>query len=447
MRKKGVGTIWEKYHFFQIVPLHENMKELTEMKNIEEELTKNRSYAGGYRTGSWFIVINEKAMNDLNITYETMHEYLQEKFPSLLYACWNEEVGDKGNRHIHLYMELSDKKRFSTIKNIFQDAHIDRRYGSPLEARTYIEKPEGVLFKGKEKSHTVVKPILELGNFEPFRLKKGYRVERDMKLNTQEKIEYALEKFDSYEEVVEWDIHFATIYRKNIEELFSKREKEKFIAEHCTIIRNFHGDTVTTVNRGIFYLHGQSRTGKTFGVLRKWGDKNVSLIGNLYEGMNMDRYQNTPVMVLDEFYSQFKLDTVLGILDDKLTELDCRYLNRLNLTHTIVLTSNWEFDKQYNKARTENPIAYKAFKNRFTGGSWELWRGANGIRYLACEWGYNPKYGAPIDIFDTSVRVVSVEQLKKLKQLDDGAFKTLPVNFSDKELERALESSDSIPFR
>lgn len=414
---------------------------------LKQKYKKNHTYGGGYRSSSWFIVINQKTMEDLNITYENLPGLILDKFGTLLYACWDEEVGDTGNRHLHLYMELGSKVRFSKVKKVFEGAHIDRRYGSPVEARTYIQKPEGVLFKGKEKRHTVEKPFQELGDFEPFRCKKGYRVQMELQLNTQEKYEYVMENFSAYDEVKEWDIHFATTNRANLEQAFNEKMKQEFIDKHCTVISNLFGKTITTVNRGVFYLHGQSRTGKTFGVMKKWGDADVSVVGNLKEDMKMDKYKNTPVMVLDEYYSQFKLDTILGILDDKLTELDCRYTNRYNLTHTIVLTSNWEFEKQYSNAKKDNPIAYNAFKNRFTGGCWELWKSKNGIRYLACEWGYNQKYGAPIDIFDNTVRVVTIEQLKIIKSLSDEICNALPRKITDVALEKAVEENkNALPF-
>ncbi len=59
----------------------------------------------------------------------------------------------------------------------------DRRYGSPTKARQYIEKPFSMLFKGKEKSYTVVKLMQELGSFEPFKHLKGYR--KEIELNTR----------------------------------------------------------------------------------------------------------------------------------------------------------------------------------------------------------------------------------------------------------------------
>ena len=104
-----------------------------------------------------------ESYNFFELNYENIADFIQTEF-KVLYACWDEEISDNGKKHIHLYMELDHKVRFSTIQKKLTGAHIDRRYGSPTEARQYIEKPLGMLFKGKEKSHTVVKPMQELGS-------------------------------------------------------------------------------------------------------------------------------------------------------------------------------------------------------------------------------------------------------------------------------------------
>ena len=203
-------------------------KEVLTSTILEDELAKGHSYGSGYRSASWFIVIGEKAMTDLNLNFENIADFIQKEF-KVLYACWDEELSDNGKRHLHLYMELDNKVRFSTIQKKLTGAHIDRRYGSPAEARQYIEKPAGMLFKGKEKSHTVVKPMQELGNFEPFKHLKGYRKETALKMSSQDKLDYVLEKFNSWEEVVVWDLHFATTHKAGLLSAFEQKRYHKFI--------------------------------------------------------------------------------------------------------------------------------------------------------------------------------------------------------------------------
>ena len=83
-------------------------KEVLTSTTLENELAKGHNYGSGYRSKSWFIVIGEKAMIDLNLNYENIADFIQTEF-KVLYACWDEEQSDNGKRHLHLYMELDNK--------------------------------------------------------------------------------------------------------------------------------------------------------------------------------------------------------------------------------------------------------------------------------------------------------------------------------------------------
>ena len=349
----------------------EETKEVLTSAILEEELAKGHSYGSGYRSRSWFIVIGEKAMTDLNLNYENIADFIQEEF-KVLYACWDEELSDNNKKHLHLYMELDNKVRFSTIQKKLQGAHIDRRYGSPAEARQYIEKPVGMLFKGKEKSHTVVKPMQELGSFEPFKHLKGYRKETALKMSSQDKLDYVLEKFNSWEDVVPWDIHFATTNKAGLLSAFEQKRYLEFInSDIVTKYTNAEGKTSISVNRKVYYLYGPAGCGKTEGIKRKFGDDEVSQITNLKWDMKFDDYRNNKVLLLDEFYSQISINQMLNLLDNKITKFPCRYENKYNLSETVILTSNNKFEQQYIDEQTDNPETYIAFCRRFSGGIWE----------------------------------------------------------------------------
>lgn len=400
----------------------EETKEVLSSTTLEEELAKRHNYGSGYRSCSWFIVIGEKAMTDLNLSYENIADFIQEKF-KILYACWDEELSDNGKKHLHLYMELDNKVRFCTIQKKLTGAHIDRRYGSPLEARQYIEKPVGMLFKGKEKSHTVVKPMQEIGSFEPFKHLKGYKKESELKMSTQDKLDYALEHFDSWEEVITWDVNFATIHKKSLLAAFEQKRYIEFI-ESDSIVKytNAQGKTSISVNRQVCYLCGPAGCGKTEGIKRKFGDDEVSLITSLKPDMYYDDYRNNSVLVFDEFYSQIPIHQMLNLLDNKITTFPCRYANKYNLSTTVILTSNNKFELQYVDEQTESPETYTAFCRRFSGGIWEMYQCAandaetlgpvyqhTGKRFIAMKQG--PSNAKPPVELDSSVEWVSYVQL------------------------------------
>jgi hypothetical protein len=416
-------------------------KEVLTSTTLENELAKGHNYGSGYRSKSWFIVIGEKAMTDLNLNYENIADFIQKEF-KILYACWDEEISDNNKKHMHLYMELDNKVRFSTIQKRLTGAHIDRRYGSPAEARQYIEKPVGMLFKGKEKSHTVVKPMQELGSFEPFKHLKGYRKEIEFNMSSQDKLDYVLENFDSWEEVIAWDIHFATTHKAALLSAFEQKRYNEFINSDSVVKHtNAQGKTSISVNRQVYYLCGPAGCGKTEGIKRKFGDDEVSQITNLKSDMKFDDYRNNSVLLFDEFYSQLTMQQMLNLLDNKITKLPCRYENKFNISNTIILTSNNRFEQQYVDEQTDNPETYTAFCRRFTGGIWEMYQCAasdeeallpvyqhTGKRFIAMKQG--PVGVKPPVETDSSVQWVSYVQLWNLKGFDNLRGKlAIPVPF------------------
>ena len=310
------------------------------------------------------------------------------------------------------------------------------------EARQYIEKPLGMLFKGKEKSHTVVKPMQELGSFEPFKHIKGYRKEIEINMSSQDKFDYALEHFDSWEEVIPWDIHFATTHKAALLAAFEEKRYDKFINSDSGVkYTNSQGKTSISVNRQVYYLCGPAGCGKTEGVKRKFGDDEVSIITNLKPDMKYDDYRNNSVLLLDEFYSQISINQILNLLDNKITKLPCRYENKYNLSQEVILTSNNKFEMQYVDEQADNYETYTAFCRRFIGGIWEMYQCAandeealgpvyqhTGKRFIAMKQG-SANAKPPVEI-DSSVEWISYTQLQNVKGFDilRGKF-AIPVPF------------------
>ncbi len=69
----------------------------------------------------------------------------------------------------------------------------------------------------------------ELGSFEPFKHLKGYRKEIELNMSSQDKLDYVLEHFDSWEEVIARDIHFATTHKVALLAAFEQNRYNKFI--------------------------------------------------------------------------------------------------------------------------------------------------------------------------------------------------------------------------
>lgn len=444
-----------------------------DLSGFEEAVSKSNRVGAGSRHASYFIVINEGAVKDCTMEeyFENLPDYVKKNF-NVEYFAYNLERNKAGKLHIHLYLELSDNGvRFKTMQNRFPGAHIELRRGSPTQALLYLQKPDGVLFHGEEKSHTVVIPVRTEGDFTPFSLLKGRRRSETEKMKTQDKFEYYLENCSSFQEVKYKDVQFATMHQKALESAFAEKQFSNFVNSDSVItFENGNGNKCYTVDRKIYYLCGSSRVGKSHGVERKFGQENVSVIGNLCKGMKFDDYRETEVMVLDEFYSQLSLNEALGVLDDKIGFLSCRYANKRNLTTNIILTSNDPLKSQYADEPENRRIP---FLRRLTGGVWEMYRAAandeerqqrpevfTGVRYIACQIDgstrqYNEKGFSPCEppvLVDNSVVLVPYEKLLAIKEADKIKNTSVPKTQNNDEsnegsaLDFFVESDVDTPF-
>lgn len=415
-------------------------EDANDLRAFEAQVSKSGQVGTGSRHASYFIVVNEGAVKDKPFQqyFDELPEYIRTSF-NVEFFAWSMERNKAGKLHIHLYLELADNGvRFKTMQNRFPGAHIELRRGSPTQALLYLQKPEGVLFGGEEKSHTVVVPVQTEGDFAPYALLKWRRRSETEKMKTQEKFEYFLENCTSFQEVKYQDVHFSTMHQKSLESAFSEKQFTDFVnSDAVKTFTNADGNKCYTVNRKVYYLWGTSRVGKSHGVERKHGQENVSSVGSLCRGMKFDDYRETPVMILDEFYSQLSLNEVLGILDDKIGYLPCRYSNKRNLTTTIVLTSNDPLREQYADQPDNRRIP---FLKRLTGGVWEMYRAAandaerkqkpevySGTRYIACQIdgstrAYNEPGFAPCEppvlVDGETVVRVTYEELLAIKDAD-----------------------------
>jgi len=366
-------------------------KELEEIYDKIEETGKTapdkkdketKEYLKGIRGRSWFLTINEKAFTDI-INYPNMEQYLKDIFGvNLNYACWDLEKGDTGNVHMHIYIELKNPITFLNICNKFKGAHVEKRRGNPTETRTYILKPEGVKFKGKEKNHTVIQEFREIGNWD---LYKNIVARGDVvaKKSINERIEDLINQYDNIDDIIKADPNLYNTHYKVIDVLLEQKLEQKFKEEHCTVTIADNGEEVIRVNLNVCYLYGGAGVGKTTGVYHKYGLKNVfktSFVQRGQEyGLLFDEYKGQGVLMIDEVspYCLPSIQYINNLLDvSNHSKLSARYRDKLKLVHTIIFVSNYPFEALYRDLQlsSENKDAYEGFYRRFTGGIWEMQR-------------------------------------------------------------------------
>ena len=179
----------------------------------------------------YFLTINvgAKCHQDGKATYENMREYLYVLFDNIVYACWDEEVGDNGNVHLHLFVSFRNPIGFGSMIKKFEGAHIEPKKGSAFFAVNYIRKPKGLELKGREKSHTQTKPMLEMGDFDAIAEKGLYNKDGALlakskpKPSINDQIEALIEKYETMQDIAAADPYLFNTYGKTIAVLLEKK--------------------------------------------------------------------------------------------------------------------------------------------------------------------------------------------------------------------------------
>ena len=84
----------------------------------------------------WSLTINNP--KDCGLDHDTIIERLHLFHPR--YFCLADEIGESGTYHTHIYLFSHSPIRFSTVKNRFPPAHIEKSMKGSVANRDYITK-------------------------------------------------------------------------------------------------------------------------------------------------------------------------------------------------------------------------------------------------------------------------------------------------------------------
>ena len=283
----------------------------------------------------WQLTENYKAQHDLN------HEEIKRKINELrtIYWCMADEIGlETKTPHTHILVMLKSPVRFSRMKKLFPEAHIEQVRGSAQENRDYITKTGK--WAEDEKADTSIE-----GSFEengPLPEEPGQETRTDI----------------------------AELYAK-IEDGMSNAEvmaSNPDLAIHVSRMDKIRQDILTERYRdtwrelGVTYIFGPTATGKTRGVMEKHGYANVYRVTDYTHPF--DRYAQQPVMCFDEFRSSLMVGDMLEYLDGYPLALPARYASRQACFETVYIISNIDLSQQYPKVQEQEPETWKAFLRR-----------------------------------------------------------------------------------
>ena len=285
----------------------------------------------------WSLVINNP--QECGLDHSTIAEILRKFSPA--YFCMADESATTGTYHTYILLYSPSPIRFSTVKNRFPTAHIDKTYGSAKENRDYIRK-EGKWAETDKAETKVPDTFLEWG---------------DMPAEKEEK---APQMYKLIQEVRE-GISTANIIEGSPNLAFRVRDID---ALRQTLL----SDRYASENRKIevWYIFGASGTGKTRGIYERHDAKDICRITNYRNGrgISFDGYTGQDVLVFEEFHSQIPIEDMLNYLDIYPLSLPARYSDRVACYTRVYITSNLPLEKQYRNVQWDSLETWRAFIRR-----------------------------------------------------------------------------------
>lgn len=285
----------------------------------------------------WSLVINNP--QECGLDHSAIVEILRKFSPA--YFCMADEIATTGTYHTHIFLYSPSPIRFSTVKNRFPTAHIDKTYGSAKENRDYIRK-EGKWAETDKAETKVPDTFLEWG---------------DMPAEKEEK---APQMYKLIQEVRE-GISTANIIEGSPNLAFRVRDID-------TLRQTLLSDRYASENRKIevWYIFGASGTGKTRGIYERHDAKDICRITNYRNGrgISFDGYTGQDVLVFEEFHSQIPIEDMLNYLDIYPLSLPARYSDRVACYTRVYITSNLPLEKQYRNVQWDSLETWRAFIRR-----------------------------------------------------------------------------------
>lgn len=285
----------------------------------------------------WNMTINNPKSAGLD--HDALKEILAKFVPT--YYCMMDEIATTGTEHTHIFLLSESPIRFSTVKNRFPLAHIEKAYGSAAENRDYIRK--GGKWADTDKAETSIP-----GTFEEWgHLPSKHEEKAPMMAQLVKDVGAGM----STTEII--ISNPALAFRvKDIDLLRQKLLAEKFTKE----MRELE----------VSYLYGVSGAGKTYGVFQRFPAEDICRITNYRggNGVNFDAYSGQDVLVFEEFNSQIPIEDMLCYLDIYPLMLPARYNDRVACFSKVFLTSNIPLEQQYEGVRKNRPETWRAFVRR-----------------------------------------------------------------------------------
>jgi len=272
---------------------------------------------------------------------EWSHEKIKAALETLQlrYWCCSDELGlQEQTPHTHVFFVAQTSAiRFSTVKNLFPTAHIDPANGTSEENRAYVQKSGK--WADDPKADTAIPGTFEEWGELPVE-RPGTRTDLAV---LYEYIKLGLSNYELMEQNPDYMLSLEKIERARQ----AVREQQ---------YRDTFRQLETT------YIFGRTGTGKTRGVMERYSYSGVYRVTDYAHPF--DSYAGEDVLLLDEYNSQFKIQSLLNYLDGYPLNLPCRYANRVACYTKVYIISNLCLSKQYTEVQINSPATFAALLRR-----------------------------------------------------------------------------------
>lgn len=278
--------------------------------------------ADNSQSRKWQLTINN--YQDHNITDELLKETLLKFVPD--YYCMCKEIGNETKTpHIHIFIYSNSPIRFTTLKNRFPTAHIEKAFGTIRDNIDYVRKTGK--FENTDKAETSIEgSFVQYGTI-PSELQEKHPVLGQLLENIKDG-------------------------KSNVEIMEENPDMALKLRDIDLIRETYLADKYMKQNRDIIvtYVYGKTGVGKTRDIYKRHGAKNICRITNYIgaRGVNFDSYKSTmDTLVFEEFHSQVPIGDMLNYLDIYPLMLPARYNDKVACYTYVYITSNMPLEEQY----------------------------------------------------------------------------------------------------
>lgn len=286
------------------------------------------------QTRKWQITINNPV--EKNYTHDVIIDILK-SFKSIIYFCLSDEIGENGTFHTHIFCAFSSGVRFSTMLNKFNGSHFEMCSGSSSDNRDYVFKI-GKWLNNKKNDTNLSDTHFEYGELPIER--QGKRSDLD---DLYDMINSGMSTYDI--------ISAEPLYIQQLDKIDKTRQ---------IILSNQFKDCWRDLE--VSYIYGETGSGKTRGIMEKYGYSNVYRVTDYMHPF--DGYNAQDVILFDEFRTSLSISDMLKYLDGYPLELPSRYNNKCACYTKVFICSNISLFKQYPNIQTDEPATFKAFLRR-----------------------------------------------------------------------------------